>query len=110
MYGDLSIQREISPCKGIKNIINNGSIVFALSHRSIPQIGVTYSLTVCSGLFHCYFALLFFLGRVGQPYGYCQAGTSAEFSAGGEDLLMGTVGFSSGKGKNVDLVSKVKNG
>ena len=93
-----------------KNIVNNGSIVFALSNRSIPQIGITYSLTVCAGLFHCYFALLFFLGGLGQPYGYCQAGISAEFSAGAEDLLMGTVGFSSGRGKNVDRVSKVKNG
>lgn len=37
-------------------------------------------------------------GGVGQPYGYCQAGISAEFSAGAEDLLMGTVGFSSGRG------------
>lgn len=37
-------------------------------------------------------------GKVGQPLGYCQAGLSAEFSADGEELLMGTVGVSVGRG------------
>ena len=49
--------------------------------------------------------MVFMSGKVGYPEGDCQAGISAEYSADGEDLLMGTIGINLFRGKSVDRIS-----
>lgn len=49
--------------------------------------------------------MVFMSGKVGYPEGDCQAGISAEYSADGEDLLMGILGINFFRGKNVNRIS-----